>query len=182
VNFYLAAPPFELSASALGSIFVVYLLAVVVTPRTGHWVRRLGRRARVIRAVVGWCVGLLITLIPWLPAIIAGFAITSVSGFACQATATGLLAQRAGSARSSALGLYVTCYYLGGTAPALIWARAGWPGCVALVIVVLAAMGRWSRGSGGTSVPVTAKPPLLCTSIPAALLPAEPDPTNSWSN
>jgi len=145
VSFYLAAPPFELSASALGSIFVVYLLAVAVTPRTGHWVRRLGRRALVIRAVVGWCVGLLITLIPWLPAIIAGLAITSVSGFACQAAATGLLAQRAGSARSSALGLYVTCYYLGGstgaTAPALVWARAGWPGCVALVILVLAAMG-----------------------------------------
>ena len=72
-------------------------------------------------------------------------AITSVSGFACQATATGLLAQRAGSARSSALGLYVTCYYLGGstgaTAPGFVWARAGWPGCVALVIVVLVAMG-----------------------------------------
>jgi YNFM family putative membrane transporter len=144
VNFYLAAPPFGLSASALGSIFVVYLLAVVVTPMTGRWIQRIGRRALVISAVAGWCAGLLITLVPWLPAIIAGLAITSVSGFACQAAATGLLAQRAAAARSSALGLYVTCYYLGGstgaTAPALVWARAGWPGCVALVIVVLAAM------------------------------------------
>ena len=144
VNFYLAAPPFELSASALGSIFVVYLLAVVVTPRTGRWIQRIGRRALVIWAVVGWCGGLLITLVPWLPAVIAGLAISSVSGFACQAAATGLLAQRAAGARSSALGLYVTCYYLGGsagaTAPALVWARAGWPGCVALVILVLLAM------------------------------------------
>ena len=144
VNFYLAAPPFELSASALGSIFVVYLLAVVVTPLTGRWIQRIGRRALVILAVAGRCLGLLITLIPWLPAIIAGLAITSVSGFACQAAATGLLAQRATTARSSALGLYVTSYYLGGsvgaTAPALVWARAGWPGCVALVIAVLAAM------------------------------------------
>jgi MFS transporter, YNFM family, putative membrane transport protein len=144
VNFYLAAPPFELSTSALGSIFVVYLLAVVVTPMTGRWVRRIGRRALVIWAAVGWCAGLVVTLVPWLPAIIAGLAITSVSGFVCQAAATGLLAQRAVTARSSALGLYVTCYYLGGsagaTAPAPIWERAGWPGCVALVIVVLAAM------------------------------------------
>jgi YNFM family putative membrane transporter len=144
VNFYLAAPPFELSASALGSIFVVYLLAVVVTPMTGRWIRRIGRRALVILAVAGWCAGLLITLVPWLPAIIVGLAIASVSGFACQAAATGLLAQRAAGARSSALGLYVTCYYLGGsagaTAPALVWARAGWPGCVALVIAVLVAM------------------------------------------
>ena len=144
VNFYLAAPPFELSTSALGSIFVVYLLAVVVTPMTGRWAGLIGRRALVISAVALWCVGLLITLVPWLPAIIAGLAITSVSGFVCQAAATGLLAQRAEAARSSALGLYVTCYYLGGsagaTAPAPVWERWGWPGCVALVILVLAAM------------------------------------------
>jgi YNFM family putative membrane transporter len=144
VNFYLAAPPFGLSASALGSIFVVYLLAVAVTPMTGRWVRRIGRRALVILAVAAWCAGLLITLLPWLPAIIAGLAITSVSGFVCQAAATGLLAQRVAGARSSALGLYVTCYYLGGsagaTAPALVWSRAGWPGCVVLVIAVLVAM------------------------------------------
>jgi MFS family permease len=144
VSFYLAASPFELSTSALGSIFVVYLLAVVVTPITGRWVRRIGRRALVISSVVGWCAGLLITLVPWLPAIIAGLAAASVAGFACQAAATGLLAQRAEAARSSALGLYVTCYYLGGSAgaiaPAPVWEHAGWPGCVALVILVLAAM------------------------------------------
>ena len=144
VNFYLAAPPFELSASALGSIFVVYLLAVVVTPMTGRWVKRVGRRALVIGAVAVWCVGLLITLVPWLPGIIMGLAITSVAGFICQAAATGLLAQRAEAARSSAVGLYVTCYYLGGSAgatmPAPIWERAGWAGCVALLILVLVAM------------------------------------------
>jgi predicted MFS family arabinose efflux permease len=144
VNFYLAAPPFELSTSGLGSIFVVYLLAVVVTPITGRWVRRVGRRALVMRAVALWCTGLLITLVPWLPAIIAGLAMSSVAGFACQAAATGLLAQRAEAARSSALGLYVTCYYLGGstgaTAPAPVWEHAGWPGCVGLVMLVLGAM------------------------------------------
>lgn len=144
VNFYLAAPPFELSTSGLGSIFVVYLLAVVVTPITGRWVRRVGRRALVIGAVALWCAGLLITLVPWLPAIIAGLAMSSVAGFVCQAAATGLLAQRAKAARSSALGLYVTCYYLGGSAgaiaPAPIWEHAGWPGCVGLVMLVLVAM------------------------------------------
>ncbi|HLZ78985.1 MAG TPA: MFS transporter [Sphingomonas sp.] len=144
VNFHLAAPPFELTTSALGSIFVVYLLAVVVTPMTGRWVRRFGRRALVIGAVALWCVGLLITLVPTLSAIIAGLAICAIAGFICQAAATGLLAQRAEAARSSALGLYVTCYYLGGsagaTAPAPVWERAGWPGCVALVILVLTAM------------------------------------------
>jgi len=156
INFYLAAPPFELSTSALGAIFVVYLLAVVVTPMTGRWVRRIGRRVLVMLAVATWCGGLLTTLVPSLSIIIVGLAITAASGFVCQACATGLLAQRATVARSSAVGLYVTCYYVGGsfgaTAPALVWARAGWPGCVALVIAVLAAMGalvaRFWRGEG----------------------------------
>jgi predicted MFS family arabinose efflux permease len=144
INFYLAAAPFELSTSALGAIFVVYLLAVVVTPMTGRWSRRFGRRSLVMLAVSTWSAGLLITLVPWLPMIIAGLAISAASGFACQATATSLLAQRATAARSSAVGLYVTCYYVGGsvgaTAPALLWAQAGWPGCIALVIAVLAVM------------------------------------------
>jgi len=42
----------------------------------------------------------------------------------------------AGRARSSAAGLYVTFYYLGGSAGAtltgLFWRWQGWPGCVAL--------------------------------------------------
>jgi sugar phosphate permease len=45
-------------------------------------------------------------------------------------------------ARSTAVGLYVTSYYvggsLGGIAPAWIWSHLGWPGCVLLVVVVQA--------------------------------------------
>jgi len=43
----------------------------------------------------------------------------------------------AGHARSSAAGLYVTFYYLGGSAGATLtawfWRWKGWPGCVALL-------------------------------------------------
>ena len=47
-------------------------------------------------------------------------------------------------ARSSAVGLYVTTYYvggaLGGFLPAFIWQSRGWPGVVALVCTVFVAM------------------------------------------
>jgi MFS transporter, YNFM family, putative membrane transport protein len=37
------------------------------------------------------------------------------------------------------VGMYVTCYYLGGSVgselPGLLWHRWGWPGCVVLVIL-----------------------------------------------
>src|SRR5262249_40995718 len=144
VSFHLASPPFSLSTSALGSLFVVYLLAVMVTPMTTGWVKRFGRRSLVLAAVALWCGGLLLTLVPFLPAIIAGLAVASVAGFACQTASTGLLAERATVARSSAIGLYVTCYYVGGSAgatvPAPVWNHGGWPGCVALIVVVLLLM------------------------------------------
>ena len=48
-------------------------------------------------------------------------------------------------ARVSAAGMYICSYYIGGTVggvlPGLFWDHSGWPGCVALVIVVLLAAG-----------------------------------------
>lgn len=54
----------------------------------------------------------------------------------------GYVAAAARRSRSTAVGLYVTCYYvggsLGGVLPAGVWQHAGWPGCVALVLAVQA--------------------------------------------
>ena len=142
VNFRLAAPPFELSASALGSIFVVYLVGAAATPLTGHAVARFGRRHLVFCVLALWAVGLLITLSPSLPVIIGGLAIAAGCGFICQTLSTSFVAQTAREGRSAAVGLYVSSYYLGGSVggvlPGLAWPVAGWAGAVAMVIVVLA--------------------------------------------
>jgi len=46
----------------------------------------------------------------------------------------------AGDARSSAAGLYISLFYIGGTLgsviPGLFWSVVGWPGCVAFVLAV----------------------------------------------
>ena len=142
VNFYLAAPPFDLSAAALGSVFIVYLTGSVTTTLTGRGVQRFGRRRLVISLLALWAAGLLLTLTPSLPVIIAGLAISAGCGFVCQAIATGFVAVTAREGRSAAVGLYVTCYYVGGSAggilPGFAWSKAGWPGCVALVLAMLA--------------------------------------------
>ena len=142
VNFYLAAPPFDLSAAALGSVFIVYLTGSVTTTLTGRGVQRFGRRRLVIALLALWAAGLLLTLTPSLPVIIAGLAISAGCGFVCQAIATGFVAVTAREGRSAAVGLYVTCYYIGGSAggilPGFAWSKAGWPGCVALVLAMLA--------------------------------------------
>ena len=80
--------------------------------------------------------GLALTLSSWLPAVICGLAVFSSGIFVSQSSATVLTGQVAGRARSSAAGIYVTFYYLGGslgtTVPAWFWIHARWPGCVAL--------------------------------------------------
>jgi predicted MFS family arabinose efflux permease len=144
VNFHLAAPPFNLSPTALGAIFVVYLAGAVITPMTGRAVARFGRRRLVLVTLALWAVGLLVTLAPSLPAILAGLTLSAACGFLCQAVSTGFVAVSAREGRSSAVGLYVTGYYIGGSVggvvPGFAWASWGWPGCIAIVLAILAGM------------------------------------------
>jgi YNFM family putative membrane transporter len=141
ITFYLAAPPFHLGTLALGSLFLVYLVGVVVTPVAGGWIDRLGHRAALVGAALAAAGGVALTLFPSLIMVIAGLAVCSTAIFICQAAAASYLGQIAGSAKASAAGLYTTFYYLGGTlgaaVPALAWSTGGWPACVALIVVTL---------------------------------------------
>jgi MFS transporter, YNFM family, putative membrane transport protein len=136
-NFYLAAPPFLLNAAELGSIFFVYLLGVVVTPQSGKFLDHFGFRHTTILYCVMMIAGLALTLFESLPVVIVGFAIFSSGVFVAQAAATVQTGAIAGRARSSAAGLYVSFYYLGGSLGATLtdwfWRRAKWPGCVFLL-------------------------------------------------
>ncbi|MGC2641240.1 MAG: MFS transporter, partial [Pseudolabrys sp.] len=141
VSFYLAAPPFNLSASWLGAIFVVYLTGSVLTPWTGWAVGRFGRRRFTVRVIAVWAVGIALTLAPSLPLIIAGLALSAGCGLICQAVSTGYVTVTAKAGRSSAVGLYVTSFYVGGSFGAalggLAWIFGSWPACVALVAAML---------------------------------------------
>ena len=139
-NFLLAAPPYGLGPAQLGTVFVVYLLGAVATPLAGRLTMRVGRKRTVLLAGAVAAGGLLLTLAPSLVAIVAGMALVAVGIFTEQVLSIGYVALSARQARSSAVGLYVTCYYiggsLGGVLPAWVWTHLGWPGCVALVLLV----------------------------------------------
>jgi len=145
ISFYLAAPPFNLSATWLGALFVVYLTGSALAPWTGWAVGRFGRRRFMLFIVALWIVGIALTLIPSLPVIIAGLAIGACCGLICQAVSTGYVTITAKAGRSSAVGLYVTSFYLGGSFGALLggfaWTFGGWPACVALIALMLALIG-----------------------------------------
>jgi YNFM family putative membrane transporter len=139
-NFYLAAAPFHLNSAQLGSIFLVYLLGAVITPQSGRFLDRFGFRHTTVVYCAMMIAGLLLTLVKSLPVVIVGLAVFSSGVFVAQAAATVQTGAIAGRARSSAAGLYVAFYYLGGSAGAtmtdLFWRWKGWPGCVLLLGVV----------------------------------------------
>jgi predicted MFS family arabinose efflux permease len=140
VDLYLAAAPFGLGPGTLGSIFAVYLLGAVVTPLASRSIVRVGHKGALAMSVLLSVGGLLATLAPSLAVIIAGLALSSLGVFLAQAVATSYISRATSGGRSSAVGLYLTCYYLGGSAgasgPALTWSIGGWPACVALVVIV----------------------------------------------
>lgn len=140
VNFRLAAPPFLLGPAALGSIFAVYLAGSVVTPLIGKWIDRLGNRTMVAIALSCSAFGELLTLLPYLVAVILGLAFISTGVFITQASSTSFVGLAAGKNKSAAAGLYASSYYIGGTVggilPGFLWPIGGWPACVALFITI----------------------------------------------
>jgi YNFM family putative membrane transporter len=141
VTFYLHAPPFELSPTALSWIFVVFPIGALATPVAGHWIDRKGSRAVLILSLGVGLFGMALTLTHSLSLVIAGLILCCSSVFVCQSASISYLRVAApASLRSLASGIYVTWYYvggsLGGILPGLLWSQAGWPGCVALIITV----------------------------------------------
>lgn len=140
ITFHLAGPAFELGPDALGRMFCVYLLGVVVTPLVGRSLPRLGHRRTVRLAATLSISGLLLSLVPQLGAVVAALACVSVAAFASQTTASSYIAQMSGQQRTLASGIYVSFYYLGGCLgsilPGFAWSSADWWGCVALYLVV----------------------------------------------
>lgn len=141
-NFLLAAAPYHLGPAQLGTIFVTYLLGALTAPVTARLIVAWGRKWTVLMAGAVAVAGMLLTLVPSLPAILIGLSLLATAIFTEQTVSIGYVAVAGERSRSTAVGLYVTCYYaggsLGGIAPAGIWSHLGWPGCVALVIVVQA--------------------------------------------
>jgi MFS family permease len=144
VSFHLAAPPYDFSSTLLGTVFVTYLVGAVVSPMTGWAIGRLGRRPFILAVIATWIIGALLTLAAPVAVIMLGLVLCAACGMLCQTISTGYVTATAKEGRSSAVGLYVTSFYVGGSMgaflPGLAWTSGGWPACVAMVVAMLGAM------------------------------------------
>lgn len=144
INFRLAADPYNLSPTWLGAIFVVYLVGAGLTPLAGRAVARFGRRQFMIPVIITWMGGLLLTLATPLWLILLALVICAACGLMCQAISTAYVTVTAKAGRSSAVGLYVTCFYIGGSFGAglggVAWTIGGWHACVASMLIMTTIM------------------------------------------
>ncbi|MCB1460262.1 MAG: MFS transporter [Nitratireductor sp.] len=133
---------FGLSETAIGLVYLVFAPAVLTTPFAGTAVNLLGPRKSLFISMLITMLGLLATLSSSLWLVLCGLAIVASSTFFSQAAATGYISVEVRSERAQASGLYLSSYYFGGLAGALVIGRInsiyGWQGSVvALSIIIL---------------------------------------------
>lgn len=141
LGFRLVDAPYYLGTSAIGAIFLLYVLGSWASAWAGRLSDRLGRRNVLWVMVAIAAAGLFTTLAAWLPAIILGVALFTFGFFGAHTAASGWVGRRAGEQRALASALYLTAYYLGGSIPGTLagvaWGWHGWPAVVALIAVFM---------------------------------------------
>ena len=140
VSFHLAAPPYRFSSTLLGALFFTYLAGSAVVPWVGRAIALVGRRRLTLTIIAAWIAGALMLLAPPVVVILTGLTLCAVCGMLAQTISTGYVTMTANEGRSSAVGLYASIFYIGGSAGAfltgLAWAAAGWPACVAVIVAM----------------------------------------------
>lgn len=143
IGFRLLDPPFSLSQTAIGAIFVVYLAGTASSAMTGEVASRLGRRKVLWLAIAVALAGVLMTLSGSLWVIVIGIVVTTVGFFGAHSVASSWIGRRALRDRAQASSIYLCLYYLGssvlGTAGGWFFAHAGWGGVVAFVCTLYGA-------------------------------------------
>lgn len=143
VGFVLMKPPFTLSMTALGFVFLVFLPSMVTTPAAGSVIRVVGPGLAAAGSLLVALAGLALLLAPSLLFVIAGMTLVGIGTFFAQAVATGHVGRIANGDKAAASGLYLSSYYCGGLAGAavigLLFDSFGWVAAVAGVFAALAA-------------------------------------------
>ena len=141
VTFRLVAPPYRLSQSAVGLIYLVYIFGIASSPFAGHLAGKRGSRAVLWVMVVAMLTGVSITLAHPLWIVLAGFSLISFGYFGAHTVASAWIGRRAATGKALAASLYLFFYYAGasilGTATGKAWTEAGWPGVAASIVLVL---------------------------------------------
>ncbi|GAB6178785.1 MFS transporter [Desulfotomaculum defluvii] len=142
IGFQLIAPPYSLSQSLVGSIFIVYIVGTFSSTWMGMLADQYGRKKLIQVSLFILLLGACITLNTFLWVKIIGIAVFTYGFFAGHSIASGWVGKLATHDKAQASGLYLFFYYLGssigGTASGTFYSSFGWPGVVSMIVVFIA--------------------------------------------
>lgn len=140
INLHLADSPYRLNSHELANLFSVYLVGVVITPLSSRLSQWLGSQTTMTAAILFSMVGLILTLLVPLYAVIIGLVVMSLGVFVTQAATLSHITSHLHEGRSLGLGLYYMAYYAGGSIGAWLCGVAfglgAWQAVVALIALV----------------------------------------------
>lgn len=141
IGYRLLAPPYLLSQTEIGAIFVVYLTGVVASPWSGRMADMFGRARVLTASLLLMALGLALTMLHPITAIAIGIACVTFGFFAGHSVASGWVGRLAKEAKGQAAALYLLAYYIGssvvGSYGGHVWAGFGWDGVAGLVGALL---------------------------------------------
>ncbi|ETT82912.1 MFS transporter [Viridibacillus sp. FSL R5-0477] len=143
IGFQLVAPPFSLSQTIVGWIFIIYLVGTFSSTWFGSLSDRFGKYKMLVIAIVIMFIGGIITLENHLLLKIAGIAIFTFGFFGGHSIASSWVGRRATHDKAQASSLYLFFYYVGssvgGTVGGIFWTVYGWHGVIGMIISFLLA-------------------------------------------
>ncbi|WP_017755394.1 MFS transporter [Calidifontibacillus oryziterrae] len=138
IGFQLIAPPYSLSQTLVGFIFIVYTVGTFSSTWMGMLADQYGKRRLLQISLLILLLGACLTLHTSLWIKISGIAIFTYGFFAGHSIASGWVGQLATHNKAQASAIYLFFYYLGssigGTASGTFYSSFGWTGVVAMIV------------------------------------------------
>lgn len=140
IGFELIAPPYSLSQTLVGFIFIVYTVGTFSSTWMGMLADQYGKKKLLQVSLIILLSGACITLNTSLLVKIIGIAIFTFGFFAGHSIASGWIGQLATHDKAQASGLYLFFYYLGssigGTVSGTFYSSFGWMGVISGIVVL----------------------------------------------
>jgi YNFM family putative membrane transporter len=140
LGFRLGQAPFGLSHSAIGAIFLLYVVGIFSSPWAGHRADRVGASKMLAAMLALSAIGVVLTTSGALPLIIVGVALFTAGFFGAHSIASSWVGRLAKQSKAIAAATYLTAYYLGASSMGWLgghaWSAGGWPGMQAFLAVL----------------------------------------------
>lgn len=141
IGFHLLAPPYSLSQSIIGWLFLVYLTGSFSSAWMGKEADRRGRKKVLWTGLVVMLAGAVLTLLPPLWCKVTGLALFTFGFFGSHSVASGWVGSTAHTAKAQAASLYLFFYYAGssvfGTLGGWFWSGFGWNGVIGMILALI---------------------------------------------